>query len=405
MTEQFDTARSPGADDRCTAAFIRDDGYFAYDLGGRHPMHPIRWQLTLRLADQLGVLDGLTAARAQIASNDVLCRVHSPDYVAAVMEASAEPGYVGYGMGTPDNPVFPAMHESAALIAGGSVRAAELIAAGEVTHAVNIAGGLHHAMRGHASGFCVYNDPALAIDALLRNGFSRVAYLDVDVHHGDGVQAAFYADPRVLTISLHESPRTLFPGTGYPDEIGADPALGTAVNVALPAGTEDDGWHRAYHAVVPGLLRAFRPEVLVLQCGCDSHREDPLANLRLSVDGQRASYVEAHALAHELCGGRLLALGGGGYGLVRVVPRAWTHLLAVVSGAPVDPHREIPAAWEREAAQCGLSSAPPTSMTDGAVPDYRPWQPGSDDEVDRTIAATRRAVYPLHGLDPDDPRD
>src|SRR5262249_14682307 len=210
-----------------------------------------------------GVLDDLTLIRPSTASQDVLCKVHDPDYIAAVKEASGDPTYVGYGLGSLDNPVFPAMHASASLIAGGSVAAAELIATGEARHAVNIAGGLHHAMHDCASGFCIYNDAALAVTTLLDRGVGRVAYLDLDVHHGDGVQAAFYDDPRVLTISLHESPATLlFPGTGYPNEVGEGDAAGTAVNVALPAQTDDAGWLRAFHAVAPGLLRAFGPEVL-----------------------------------------------------------------------------------------------------------------------------------------------
>jgi acetoin utilization protein AcuC len=390
----------------CSAAIVWDEAYLAYDLGGAHVMHPVRWALTMSLAERLGVLDTLTALRPEAASDEMLRQVHDQDYIAAVREASADPEFVGWGLGTPDNPVFAAMHDSAALIAGGSMRAAELVAAGEAAHAINIAGGLHHAMRGRASGFCVYNDAALAISTLLGSGARRVAYLDVDVHHGDGVQAAFYDNPNVLTISVHESPQTLFPWvSGYPEEIGLDGAAGTSVNIALPAGTSDEGWLRAYHAVVPGLLRAFRPDALVLQCGCDSHREDPLADLRLSVDGQRASYAAAHEWAHEFCGGRLVALGGGGYGLLRVVPRAWTHLLGVVGGAPVEPDRAIPEAWRSAATRQGLRVEPPTVMTDGAAPVWESWQPGGETAVDRAIAATRSAVFPLHGLDPDDPRD
>jgi acetoin utilization protein AcuC len=390
----------------CSAAIVWDEAYLAYDLGGGHVMHPVRWALTMSLAERLGALDALTTQRPVPATDEMLCQVHDLDYIAAVREASTDPAFVGWGLGTPDNPVFAAMHESAALIAGGSIHAAEMVATGEVAHAINIAGGLHHAMRRRASGFCVYNDAALAVSTLLRNGARRVAYLDVDVHHGDGVQAAFYDNPNVLTISVHESPQTLFPWvSGYPQEIGNADAMGTSVNIALPAGTPDEGWLRAFHAVVPGLLRAFRPDALVLQCGCDSHREDPLADLRLSVDGQRASYLAAHQWAHEFCGGRLVALGGGGYGLLRVVPRAWTHLLGIVGGAPVEPDRPIPESWRAVASGQGLRVEPPTVMTDGAAPTWDPWQPGGESDLDRAVASTRSAVFPLHGLDPDDPRD
>ena len=216
---------------------------------------------------------------------------------------------------------------------------------GEALHAANICGGLHHAMADQASGFCIYNDPAIAIAWLLANGAERVAYVDIDVHHGDGVQAAFYDDPRVLTISLHETPQTCFPGTGQPTEIGGPGAEGTSVNVALPPGTSDGGWLRAFHAVVPPAVEEFAPDVLVSQHGCDSHMDDPLAHLMLSVDGQRAAHLALHDLAHEVCGGRWVVTGGGGYEVVNVVPRTWTHLLAVVGGAPLDPQTETPQEW------------------------------------------------------------
>ena len=174
------------------------------------------------------------------------------------------------------------------------------------------------------------------------NGATKVAYVDVDVHHGDGVEKIFYDDPRVLTISLHETGQTLFPGTGFPQDVGGPDAQGSAVNVALPPGTSDAGWLRAFHAVVPPLLREFAPDILVTQHGCDSHRDDPLADLMLSVDGQRASYLALHDLAHEVCDGKWVVTGGGGYALVEVVPRAWTHLLSVVGGHPLDVSTPTP---------------------------------------------------------------
>jgi acetoin utilization protein AcuC len=261
-------------------------------------------------------------------------------------------------------------------------------------------------MPGRASGFCVYNDPAVAIARLLDLGAERVAYVDIDVHHGDGVQEMFWTDPRVLTISLHETPLALFPGTGFPDETGGDAAAGGAVNVALPPGTDDAGWLRAFHAVVPGVLRAFRPQVLFTQCGADAHRLDPLAHLRLTVDGQRAAYLALRDLAEELCEGRWIATGGGGYALVEAVPRAWTHLLARATGDPLDPATATPATW-RDLARARFPHAQvPRTMTDGSAATFTPWQPtGEPDAVDRAIMATRTAVYPLHGLDPHDPRD
>ena len=248
------------------------------------------------------------------------------------------------------------MHEASALVAGATLAAARAMWSGAAEHGASIAGGLHHAMRASASGFCVYNDPAIAITWLLAAGAGRIAYVDIDVHHGDGVQAAFYDDPRVLTISLHETPALLFPGTGRPSETGGPGARGSAVNVALPGGTGDAGWLRAFHAIVPPLVRAFAPDVLVSQHGCDTHRLDPLAHLQLSVDGQRAAHAAVHALAHEAAGGRWLLTGGGGYELVQVVPRTWTHLLAEAAGGPVDPAAATPAAW-REYVRSGPAGA------------------------------------------------
>lgn len=203
-------------------------------------------------------------------------------------------------------------------------------------------------MPGGAAGFCVYNDASLAVARLLELGAERVAYVDVDVHHGDGVQAAFWDDPRVLTISLHEHPRTLFPQTGWPEETGGPGAEGSAVNIALPAGTGDEGWLRAFHAVVPELLADFRPQVLVTQHGADTHFEDPLAHLAVSLDAQRVVQEACHRLAHEYADGKWLALGGGGYAVVDVVPRSWTHLVGIAAHRPVDPQAAVPAAWRDE---------------------------------------------------------
>jgi acetoin utilization protein AcuC len=386
---------------------VWDEALLSYDLGD-HPLDPVRVELTIALARSLGVLDrpGVTVVKPQPAAEEALLRVHRADYIAAVKAASDDPFFTGAGLGTPDNPIFDRMHEASSYVAGASLAAAEAVWSGQALHAVNIAGGLHHAMPDRASGFCVYNDPAIAIARLLDQGAERIAYVDVDVHHGDGVQAIFYDDPRVLTISLHETPLALFPGTGFPDEIGGPDAQGSAINVALPPGVADAGWLRAFHAVVPGALRAFRPQLLFTQCGADSHRMDPLADLRLSVDGQRASYLALRDLADELCDGRWVATGGGGYALVEAVPRAWTHLLAIATGEPLDPATLTPIEWRSLARERRPHLIPPLRLTDDCPATYDPWLPGDEpDATDRAILATRRAVFPLLGLDPYDPRD
>ncbi|GAB7005903.1 acetoin utilization protein AcuC [Nocardioides sp. AN3] len=388
------------------ATVVFDQGLTEYDFGPSHPMNPIRVDLTMRLAAELDVVGSagsrLATVPAPMADDDLLATVHDPAYIEAVRRAgrTLQPD-LAHGLGTEDDPVFANMHEASAHIVGASVEACRQVWTGSSLHSANIMGGLHHAMRGQASGFCVYNDVAAGIRWLLDNGAKKVAYVDVDVHHGDGVERAFWDDPRVLTISLHETGQMLFPGTGFASDLGGPDAEGTAVNVALPPGTADAGWLRAFHAVVPDLLHSFEPEVLVTQHGCDSHTEDPLAHLMLTVDGQRAAYLALHQLAHDVAGGRWVAFGGGGYAVVDVVPRAWTHLLAIVGGQPLDPALETPGGW-REHVLHRLGRVAPGRMTDGREPRYRDWREGYDPEawLDRQVHATRMAAFPLHGLDP-----
>jgi acetoin utilization protein AcuC len=388
------------------ACVVFDRSLCEYDFGASHPMNPIRVELTMQLADQLGVTGpgGLEVVPAPMGSDDMVATVHESQFIEAVRRASLDP-YGGVdqrrGLGTDDDPTFKGMHEAAAHVVGASVEAARRVWEGETLHAASITGGLHHAMVERAAGFCVYNDVAVAIRWLLAHGARKVAYVDVDAHHGDGVEGIFWHDPRVLTISLHETGQMLFPGTGFPHDVGGPGAEGSAVNVALPPGTSDAGWLRAFHAVVPPLVKEFAPDVLVTQHGCDSHAEDPLTHLMLTVDGHRASYLALHQLAHEVTGGRWLATGGGGYALVDVVPRSWTHLLAIVGGQPLPPGTPVPEGW-REHVLHRLGRTAPMRMTDGRTPAYRDWSEGYDPAtwLDRAIQATREAVFPLNGLLP-----
>ena len=392
-----------GVSERVT--FVWDERLVAYDFGSSHPLAPVRVELAVRLARDLGLLDAdnVIEIRADVATDDELLSVHTQRYLDAVRRAGQNPRTVDllHGLGTDDDPAFAGMHDASALVVGASLAAVRSVWSGASDHAVNLAGGLHHAMPASASGFCIYNDVAAAIAWALANGVERVAYVDVDVHHGDGVEAIFWDDPRVLTISLHESGRFLFPGTGFPSDVGGPAASGSAVNVALPPGTGDDGWLRAFDAVVPALLGAFGPQLLVSQHGCDSHRLDPLAHLELSVDGQRAASAALHALAHQHAGGAWVALGGGGYELVDVVPRAWAHLVGEAVGRPVPAHTAVPQSWLDYVAQ-RLSRSGPALMTDGREPVLRRWNSGADhdDALDRAVHATRMAAFPLNGLDP-----
>ena len=385
----------------CRACVVYDETLTSYNFGPDHPMNPIRVDLTVALADELGIFKQLPLLPAPDATEDDLCTVHTPALIEAVMATSEDPSRANleFGLGSEDTPVFRNMHQASRHVVGASIEAARQVWTGQVDHAANIAGGLHHAMPDRASGFCVYNDVAVAIRWLLDHGAEKVAYVDVDVHHGDGVEQIFYDDPRVLTISLHETGQMLFPGTGFPGDAGGPDALGSAVNVALPPGTSDAGWLRAFHAVVPALLREFAPDVLVTQQGCDSHVLDPLAHLGLTVDAQRTSYAALHDLAHRHAGGRWLATGGGGYELAEVVPRAWTHLLAEAAGAPIAPETAVPEGWrEYVVERYGLSA--PARMTDGGTTTWRDWSEGYDpaDAVDRAVLATQRAVFPANGL-------
>ena len=402
----------------CTLYVAWDEQLTDYRFGPDHPLAPVRVELTMRLAHEFGLWNqpGVTLAAPAPATDADLQLVHDAQYVTNVKMVSrwaehpdARDGLDEaqlraarmFGLGTEDNPVFPGMHEASALVAGATLAAARAVWSGSAQHGASITGGMHHAMAAHASGFCVYNDVAIAIAWLLGQGAERIAYVDIDAHHGDGVQTAFWEDPRVLTISLHQHPANLFPFTGLPAENGGPAAEGSAVNVALPAGIDDASWLRAFHAIVPPLLRAFRPQILVSQHGADTHRLDPLAHLEISIDAQRAAHAALHTLAHEQADGRWLLTGGGGYNLVHVVPRTWTHLLAEAAGQPIDPGTPTPARWrDYVARRTGLAA--PEHMTEGAPAGFEPFESGYNpsDPVDRAIMATRNVVFPLHGLMP-----
>lgn len=319
-------------DDKC--AYVFSEKYLSYNFSANHPMQPIRLKLTFELTKECSLFTSskATIVKPRVATDEELLLVHTTEYVETVKKVS-ELGRetfssLQYGLGLPDNPVFKDMHIVSAIIAGGSLQAAELIAKGEVIHALNIGGGLHHALTNKAAGFCVYNDPAIAAAYLKENYNWRICYIDIDAHHGDGVQWFFYEDPQVLTISLHEDGRFLFPGTGFVNEIGQAEGEGFSINLPLPPYTFDQIYLEAFETIVTPAVKLFKPDILVTQCGCDGHFSDPLTHLSLSLDLYREIFMKLHRLAHEICQGRWLALGGGGYQIYSVVPRAWTILFA-----------------------------------------------------------------------------
>ncbi|MEA2550494.1 MAG: acetoin utilization protein AcuC [Actinomycetota bacterium] len=325
-----------------------------YDLGPEHPLRPERVLLTWSLIqayglDQLPTVVTLDASEAPDATIEL---VHTREYVEATRAAGhgVDGPWGRFGFGPGDNPIFDQMHEGAALVVGASVAAAQAVWEGSVEHAFNAAGGLHHAMPARASGFCVYDDPAIAIAWLLEHGAARVAYIDVDVHHGDGPQTIFYDDPRVLTASIHQKAPWFFPGTGDATETGGLDAPGSAVNAPLPPGTDDDEWLAAFRSTVLPAVGEFRPEVLVTQLGCDTHTTDPLAQMELTTRAYRSAARDLHELAHVAARGRWVATGGGGYQWASVVPRAWTVNFAEMAGALDTLAPDLPRSFVEEAA-------------------------------------------------------
>jgi len=371
---------------------VWDEALAAYDFGPEHPLRPGRAQLTMALAREAGLLAEARLVGPEALSGADLARVHDLDYLAAVKAASADGRPVfERGLSVGDNPPFPGMHEAATLVCGATVAAAAAALAGEPGHAFSPAGGLHHAMPGHTSGFCIYNDPAVAIAWMLEQGVRRIAYVDVDVHHGDGVQAIFADEPRVLTVSVHESGRYLFPGTGFAHEVGEGPARGSIANLPLPPSTTDDLYLPAFDAVVPALLRSFEPEVLVTQLGCDTHYTDPLAHLGLTVRAYAELAGRLHDLAHTLAGGRWLATGGGGYQWATVAPRAWCSYLAEMVGTKLPDL--LPDAYLVEASEhFGVALDPRTADEVVALrSEHR-------DRVESQISSALDTVRALHGL-------
>ncbi len=373
-------------------ALVHSPDYVRFDYGPEHPLRMERLGLTWRLMEAYGLtkLTDMVLRAPDAADENVITRFHTRDYLDVLKgaEDGTLPASVvcAYGLGPGDNPVFPGLYEAARLVAGGSLLAADMVARGEVTRAFHFAGGLHHAMPDRASGFCYINDAVLAILHLRAQGL-RVAYVDIDAHHGDGVQAAFYADRDVLTISIHERGDRLFPGTGFVEEAGAGDGLGFAVNLPLDVLTGPATYLPSFEAIVPPLVGAFRPDVVVAQLGIDSHRTDPLTHLALDVQGFARAVARITGLAP-----RLVALGGGGYDLENVA-RAWTAAWATMNA--VELPSELPlgfleyAQWYRFRLETLWD--PPAEID----PDRRR---RASEYAERQVDAIRRLIFPIHNL-------
>lgn len=378
-----------------STGLLYHEDYLRYDFGEDHVLRQIRIHLARDLIAGYGLLEDAEEIHPAPAPAVQAGRVHSTDYMAVVKDLSEHPEKVSYahGLGTPDNPVFAGMYDAALLHVGGTIRACEEVATGRRTRAMNLGGGFHHAMPNRASGFCLFNDLAIGIRSLLEgHEVQRILYVDIDAHHADGVQAIFDEDPRVLKVSLHEDGRYLFPGTGSTDEIGTGSGRGFSVNVPLPPYTRDVSYLYAFQEIVPPLARAFRPELIVSQLGADGHALDPLTHLMLTTETYEAVGKMLDDLSKELCGGRWIATGGGGYE-VTAVPRVWTVLFAAMVGRDLED--ALPVEWLKECNHLVGSVPSEKSLRDQTHPEEEAHVPRA---AKRTVEELRRTVFPLHGL-------
>jgi acetoin utilization protein AcuC len=363
--------------------FVYDEHETEYKFNDDHPFNQKRLLLTVDLLRKAGALPDELVIPPSITDEEHLLRVHNPSYVNAVKALSApqpDPDWIKragmFGLDTEDTPYFPNMHEVSALVVGGSISAAEAVMTGKADHALHLGGGLHHATRNKGSGFCVYNDAAAAIAYIKHKYDAKVLYVDTDVHHGDGVQWLFYTEPAVLTFSIHETGKYLFPGTGAVNERGEGAAFGTSVNVPVEPYTEDESWLECFTDVLYRAIRHFRPDVIVSQHGCDAHAFDPLAHIHCSMNIYKEMPSLLHKLAHEQCSGRWIALGGGGYDIWRVVPRAWSLLWLEMSDHPIvhelagNPLMPLPEEW-----LCRWQKESPVALPTTWLDNKDAWEP------------------------------
>jgi len=363
-------------------ALLYSEKFLQYNFGPSHPLRPVRVKLTRDLIKSKGLLDENTIEiEPRSATEEELLLFHDKEYSQLVRRYSEKgTGLLDAG----DTPAFKGCFEATSLVVGASLEACDMIMGGKFNHAFNPSGGLHHAHPERASGFCIFNDPAISIEYLKKKyNVKKLVYLDIDAHHGDGVMYGFYGDASVLDIDFHESGRYLFPGTGFPDEIGEGRAKGLKLNIPLLPGTGDEAYLRAFHKLVPDAIRKFHPEILLVQSGADAHAEDRLANLRVTTNMYAEVISTMHSLAHELCKGRLLLFGGGGYTLANV-PRVWTIAFAALAGKKLDA--TIPEEWSNEFMKLG-DETPPTTFHD---------QPTNDEG--RTLGEVENVLRELASL-------
>ena len=331
--------------DQPQIAFVYAEELSQYQLSPQHPLRPIRLKHMHELMKSTGLMDlaNIASTQPRLATRVEIESAHDPDYVRnviAVSNGSVVPDSIKYGLGTPDNPIWKGMYDKTALCVGTTLTASELVISGRADIGFAPAGGVHHhAMRRYASGFGVFNDAVIAMNTMVKAGL-RIAYVDIDCHHGDGVQAGYYDSDQVLTISIHESGQWLFPGTGHVQEIGENNGLGYSVNIPLAPYTQDTEWHAAFDELITPLIKTFKPDVLFTQLGIDTHFQDPLTHMSLTTQGFNLAVKKLAKLGLEI--GKWVAIGGGGYDF-SAVARSWTMALSTM--ADFNLPQQVPATF------------------------------------------------------------
>ncbi|HXZ98014.1 MAG TPA: acetoin utilization protein AcuC, partial [Candidatus Acidoferrum sp.] len=371
-------------------AYVYSDDFLKYDFGPSHPLTPIRLKLTYELSREKGLIDdqNITVLPPRVATEEEVGLFHVEEYISLVKQMSKS----GHGLlDLGDTPAFKGVYEASAMTVGATLDAVDAVMKGQADHGMNISGGLHHAHEDRASGFCVFNDPAVAIAYLKKkHHLQRIMYFDMDAHHGDGVMYGFYADPGVLDVDLHEDGRYLFPGTGFTFETGEKGSEGLKINIPMLPGTGDDPYLRAFREIVPKLVRGYKPEFIIVQCGADSHSDDMLAHLRLTTRTYEEIITTLHKLAHEVASGRIVAVGGGGYNPANVA-RCWTVVAA--SLLEVQPTDDVPDEWKNSLRR-STGSTPPKSLRSEPSKGDSP-ETGAD-QVRKNIEDLRKRI-PLLG--------
>ncbi|MHA1650096.1 MAG: acetoin utilization protein AcuC [Candidatus Helarchaeota archaeon] len=385
------------------AALIFSNDYLKYDFGPQHPLKPVRLQLTYELMKAYNIFDTTQAVVTppRMATEEELELIHTKEYVQLVKKFS-EPDsgvYAAYeiGLGPGDNPIFPGMYDASRLVVGGSLVAADMVMENDHTHAFNIAGGLHHAMPDKASGFCIFNDPAITAAYLRKKYNARIVYIDIDAHAGDGVNWIFYKDPNVLTISLHETGKYLFPGTCFEDDIGQGPGKGYAVNIPLLPYTYKDVYLKVFDEIIPPIVEAFKPDVILNQCGVDTHFTDPLPHLLLTIQTYQALAERIHKLSHQFANNKWVAFGGGGYS-PSIVARSWCTIFAIM--AELDIPNEIPENWIKLTKDL-IQTTPENTRLDKEDPAAKLTPDNKkkiEEYTEKLIETIKTTIFPIHKI-------